>query len=271
MAVGMKATGKGDTMRALSNMFSGAFGRLTKRFPAALLMSVFFGLSILMTPPPACAKTNHVIRAMPPGQVILNISATAKRQVKKDLLVAGLDCNAMNSDPRVVQNEINTMMQKALALSKKFTGVETATGSYQVYATIDPKNKKRKWEGRQSLTLKSKDAKDLLELAGKLQQMHFTMSNLVFIIDPQTVADLQDSLMATALKRLQIRADRAAKALGKSKALLREITVQNASIPYPMAVSYDSMRLGSAKMAEPVAKAGKTTISLTVSGRAILE
>ncbi len=222
---------------------------------------------------PVIAQPETPILSLPQGQVILNISATERREVTEDLLVATLTCSSDNIDPQALQNTINTTMQKAIDLAAKVPAVHTATGSYSVYATTDSRTKERKWQGRQSLTLKSKDAQALLELAGKLQGRNLTMSGLSYTVDPQTAADVQDSLMESALKRLQARADRAARALGKSKAELREISVQGTDSPFPVTPRTDYMVMAKSarEMAAPVAKAGETTITLTVSGKALLK
>ena len=78
--------------------------------------------------------------------------------------------------------------------------------------------------------------------------------------------------MEAALIKLQKRADRAAKAMNKSTADLRNVTTQNASVPYrPTHSRAMMMESAAADMAMPVASAGDTTISLTVTAQAILK
>ncbi len=232
-------------------------------------------LSILVcTALPAAAQVEDPILTLPDGQVILNISATERREVEQDLLVATLSYVATNRDARALQNEINTAMKKAVDLARKEEKVKVNTGSYQVYEQTDPRTKEKKWRGSQSLTLKSKDADAVLELAGKLQEMKLTMNGLSYMLSPETAADIHDSLMEDALARLQRRADRAAKALNKSSAELREVNTQGGGIPYQQVRHRGAvmeMAMASDAMAAPVAEAGETTITLTVSARAILK
>lgn len=236
----------------------------------ALALLVGFSLPAI----PAMAQTEDTILSLPDGQVILSISATERREVEQDLLVASLSYNATNSDSRALQNEINTAMKKAVDLAKKSKEVKVNTGSYQVYEMHDPRTKEKKWQGAQSLTIKSKDADVVLELAGKIQEMGLNMNGLSYMLSPETAVEVQDSLMEAALKQLQNRADRAAKALDKSTAELRDVNVQGGGVPHqPMyargAMISDAME-GMA-MAAPVAEAGESTITLTVSARAILK
>lgn len=215
-----------------------------------------------------------VILRLPDEQVLLSISATEQKEVQEDLLVANLVMSVENVDSSVVQSEINSAMQKALAEVVKVPGIDSNTGSYQVYETRDPRTKEKKWQGRQTLVLKSKEAQSVLDMVGKIQGAGFTVSGLNYMLDPQTARTLQDELLEAALLRLQKRAARAAKALGKTKAELKDVTVQDENNQYPQdGPSVYRMQAASfaEKAAPPVAQAGKTTVSLTVSARALLK
>lgn len=219
------------------------------------------------------AQVEDTILSLPDGHVILSISATERRDVEQDLLVATLSYSATNISSRNLQNNINSVMQKALKEAKSVEDVKVNTGTYNVYERTEQRTKERKWHGSQNLTIKSKNSAAVLKLVGKLQDMKLNMNGLSYALSPETAVEIQDSLMEDALKQLQQRADRAAKALGKSKADLRDVNVNNGSIPHQprhyartMALSSDAM-----EMAAPVAAAGESTISLTVSARAVLK
>ena len=237
-------------------------------------VAVFSLLTLAFTKTVAAASDDPLI-SLPDGQVMINLSATERREVEQDLLVAGLSTSAIHADPQAVQNDINTVMHKAVDLAKKLPNVRTSTGSYQVYEITDSKTKEKKWRGSQTILLKSKEPQAILDLLGKLQELKMTMDGMNYQLDPKTAADRQDSLMEDALKQLQTRADRAAKALGKGSAILRDVSVQGAGLPYsvPMSSHYaqrlDSMAARPAPA--PVAEAGDTVITLTVTARAILK
>ncbi|MEM6780241.1 MAG: SIMPL domain-containing protein [Pseudomonadota bacterium] len=235
------------------------------------VFTVLLTISMLYATP-AMAQVEDPILSMPDGQVILNISATERKEVEQDLLVANLSFTITNRDPKFVQNEINKTMAKALETAKKVNTVKVNTGSYQVYETTEPRTKEKLWRGQQNLTLKSMEADDVLELAGKLQDMGLNMNGLSYMLAPKTAVEVQDNLMEAALKQLQERADRAAAALGKSKADLRDVSVQSSGIPYhPVHHARGMAMASSMEMVAPVAAAGETTIQLTVSARALLK
>lgn len=240
-------------------------------------MRILTGLILALTlvlPSPVYANTEDTILSLPDGQVILSISATERREVEQDLLVATLQYSANDREARAVQNEINKAMKEALDLIKKDDRVKVNTGTYNVHERTEQRTKERKWYGSQSVTLKSKNADAVLKLAGKLQNMKFNTSGLSYTLDPKTAVSVQDSLMEDALKQLQTRANRAAKALGKSSAELRDVNVNGGGIPHQprhYARGAMAMDMEGAAMAAPVAASGESTITLTVNARAILK
>ncbi len=211
---------------------------------------------------------------MPEGHLVMSFSATERREIEQDLLVATLSYVTTNRDARALQNEINGAMKKALDAAKKEKTVKVQTGAYQVYETNEPRTKEKLWRGSQNMTLKSKDADDLLELVGTLQDMKLTMNGLSYTLDPETAVNVKDSMMEAALIQLQKRADRAAKALGKSSAALRDVSIESGNTPYPEPQMYARgmmMQAPEMDMAAPVASAGESTITLTVSAVALLK
>ncbi|MEM8833806.1 MAG: SIMPL domain-containing protein [Pseudomonadota bacterium] len=229
--------------------------------------------SLLLIPFPAAAQMQDPILTLPDGQVILNISATERREVEQDLLVANLQYSAEGAKARDIQNEVNESMAKAVKEAKKVDEVKINTGAYNVYERTEPRTKERKWYARQTLTLKSKDSEAVLTLAGKLQDMGLKMNGLNYMLDPKTAVSVQDSLLEDAVKQMQTRADRVAKAMGKSSAEIKELNTQSA-VPYPRpmyAARGMAMAMEADAMAAPVAEAGEDTITMTVNGRVILK
>lgn len=230
--------------------------------------------SFLYAVPATAQQYQDPILTLPEGQVILNISATEQREVPQDLLVGTLSYVAQNRDSRALQNEINTIMTKALETAKGTADVKVSTGAYQVYEITDERSKETLWHGNQTITIESMKPDAVLTLAGKLQDMKLTMNGLSYTLAPKTAIEVQDSLMEAALEQLQDRANRAAKALGKTSAELRDVQVNSSGVPYqPMMQRGAMMKMEMAadSMAAPVAESGETTLSLNVSARAILK
>lgn len=224
---------------------------------------------------------------LPPGQTLVNLSATERVEVQQDLLVANLQYQAENRNARALQDEINTLMKQAVEKAKSYKDVKISTQQYYVYMYEPPvpvpmqgqpqpprKKPEKTWRGSQGLQLESKSAEDLLELAGILQDMGLTMQGLNYTISQDLLEDTQDSLLENALTKLKAKAERTAKALGKSQADLIEVNVDSGGFyppPMPMMKTMARADMAMESMAAPVAEAGSSDISLSVSARALLK
>ncbi|MBI4031884.1 MAG: SIMPL domain-containing protein [Proteobacteria bacterium] len=248
-----------------------------------LLLSVATVL-VFAAAPAAAQDGGKSVLDLPEGQALVNLSATERVTVQQDLLVATLNYEAESKNPRDLQNEINGLMKKALEKAKSYKDVKVSTQQYYVYAYEPPvpvpghlqnENIKREklWRGSQGLHLESKSADDLLELTGILQDMGLVMNGLNYTISTELLETTHESLMEAALSKLKAKAERAAKALGKSKADLIEINVDSGGQYYPPMPMMKTMAMGAemAAMDAPSAAPGESDITMTVSARALLK
>lgn len=207
------------------------------------------------------------------GQTLLNVSATERKSVTQDTLIAHLRYEATNRDAKALQDEINGVMKKALARANAVTDVKSATDSYYVYPQETKNVIGRQWRGSQSLRLESQSADKLLELTGALQEMGMVLNNLSYSLSPEKAEEVKDSLMEAALDKLRARAGNAAKALGMAHTELVEISIDTADnmAPMPVMARALSSEAAYARMEAPSAQPGETEITLTVSARALLK
>ena len=213
---------------------------------------------------------------LPSGVTLLKVSATVREEVTQDLLVATLRYEIRNRDARELQNEINAKMRDALAKAQSFLEIRAVTQQYSIYQTQVPPNRSDMiWVGSQGLELRSKQADELLKLTGELQSLGFSMQNLSYVVSPELYEATHDSLMEKALLKLQERASRAARALGKREADLAEVDVRTnqADVQSPMMHNraFAMEMAADSSMSAPVAEAGESHISLTVSASALLK
>lgn len=238
----------------------------------------FITLLLIPFSAPAIAQVEDPIFKLDQSESLLHINATEQREVDQDLLVANLRIESENADNTVVQNEVNTAMAEALELAKDYENVKAITRGYNVHKYDRNAGKRDRardmvWKAQQSVELKSKNAEQLLELAGKIQGAGFVMGGLNYTLSPEKAAEIQDEMLEAALEKLQSRAMRAAKALGKTEAELKEINTQGNYIPQPrmMRGQMEMMSVASDAMATPVASPGETTITMNVSAKALLK
>ena len=242
-------------------------------------------LALPMMGTAAVAQDGNGLSLPPEGTTLINLSATEKRTMPQDLLMASLRIEVDDkNDPAAVQKKINEAMKKALELSKKETSFKVSTGAYSVYKYENPvivnaKTGEQKsepvWRGSQTIDIESKDSTKLLEVVGKIQGLGFAMNNLAYTLSPEVAEKVRDELMVEALKKLSAKADIVAKTLGKSKADLIDVNVDTGGPVAPMYKAMmargEAMAMAADAMPAPVAEAGETDVSLTVSARALIK
>lgn len=226
--------------------------------------------SLLLSTPVAAQD----IQLLPEGQTLVTLSVTERMTVAQDTLHASLRIEAENKDSKALQNSINEAMKKAVAKSKAVKDVKTSTGHYSVYQYNKNEGGRaaKLWHGSQTINLESKDSEALLTLAGDIQEMGFAMNNLSYTLSTEKADEIRDSMMEAALTRASEKANRAAKALGKSDVDIAMVNVDansNFSSP-PMIMRARGMASDSMEMsAAPTAEAGESEVTLTVTVQAV--
>jgi len=233
-------------------------------------VSLFCSMSTgLILASPALAQSN----LLPEGQTLITLTVTERTRVGQDTLTADLRIEADDRDAAAVQNRINQAMAEALAAARAVDEVSVSTGYYGVYQyNRNPSGNRADevWRGSQNLTLESRDATALLELAGRLQAMGFVMNQLSYSLSTERADEVRDGLMEAALTRAREKADRAAAALGKSDVEIATVDIDSQSGGYAPPVMMRAMAAdASMEMAAPSADAGETEVTLTVRVQAV--
>lgn len=230
-------------------------------------------LATALMPLSAMAQEKNILD-LPSGHTLLNIAATEQVETEQDLLIANLRIEHEDEVASKVQDHINKLMAAAVSEAKKVESTEINTGYYNVHQYTQKPRQVKIWRGSQSLTLKSKNAEDLLELTGKLQDLGLLMNGLTYTLSNEKSQEIRDSLMEAALEKLSARADRAGKALNKNSYEFLEVNVDSNGFqasPRPMMMRAASMEMAMDSVAAPVAESGKTSISLSVNARVLLK
>lgn len=248
------------------------------------LTALVTGLIVLAAAPHAKAQDSNGLNLPPAGQTIINFSATETRTVPQDLLMASLRIEIDEGSAQDIQKKINEAMTKALELAKKESAFKVSTGAYSVYKYEKPIRMNKEtgeqetrpyWQGSQTINIESKDSAKLLDAVGKIQGMGFAMNNLSYAVSPDVAEKVKDELMVEALKKLTAKADIVAKTLGKTNVDLVDVNVDAGGPVMPMYKNVmaraEISMAADGGMPAPVAEAGETDISLTVSARALIK
>lgn len=241
------------------------------------LLSLTAILPLLLSPL-ASAQNQLNLGQLEAGQLVLNLSLTEQAQVDQDTLNASLQYVAQGRDRRALQEEVNRAMQAALAVAREASTVQAETSHYhvQIVQTGRPSRtdiENPVFRAQQGLQLKSEDSAALLELLGALQAEGLTLSGLYYSLSPAAHERVAGELLHSALTKLQSRASDAASVLRKGSAELVEVSMDGspnfmeARMRMPMmAMAADS----AVDFAPPAAEPGQTTVSVSVSARAVL-
>lgn len=233
--------------------------------------------------PAAMAQETIDIQKVPAGQTVLNISATERVEVQEDWLTASLRAEIENTDPVALQNEINTLMKKAVDKAKTLKDARVSTEGYYVYPfypdTKQPQSdaereQSKKWRGSQSVSISGKDAQSILNIVGELQAMGLSTSGLYYSLSTEVTESTRDSLMEAALKKIDEKAKRAGKAINKPHADLIEISIDTNTPSYGRPVMMRAMAADSMmekSVSTPVAEPGMTEVVTTVTARVLLK
>lgn len=239
------------------------------------VMTSLLSLWCLATSPLLLAQNQLSLGELQPGQLVLNLSATEQQEVAQDTLNAAVEFSAQGRNQTTLQNAVNSAIAKALAAAQAVDGINVQTGYYQVYQVQNEPGvlsaDNPVWRAQQSLQLDSLDAAALLDLVGALQAQGLTVANLWYSLSPERYEQVAAMLTTQVLQTLQQRAETAGRALGKPVAALVEVSLDgNASLPVTgeaFALARSAMDM---KITTPSAEPGDTTVSVSVSARAIL-
>lgn len=242
----------------------------------------FLTLPLLSTS--AQAQNSDGLALPPEGSTIINFSASERRTMPQDLLMASLRIEVDDkNDPTAVQKKINEAMKKALDVTKGESAFKVSTGAYSVYKYDNPIIVNRQtgeqklepvWRGSQTIDIESKNSAGLMEAVGKIQNMGFAMNNLAYTLSQDVMEKTRDELMVEALKKLQAKAKIVAQTLGKSSVELVDVNVDTGGPVMPMyktMMARGEMAMAADAAPPPVAEAGETDVTLTVSARALIK
>ena len=225
---------------------------------------------------PAQAQDLNTLLDIPKGATLINLSATERVEVEQDLLIVNLRYQAENKDATAVQDEVNSKMQAALDAAQKVRNVKIKTQQYYVHEYDRSRGKSSRkdmvWRAQQGLQIKGKKADDLLELAGKLQEMGLIMNGLNYAVSPELLEETRNNLLEDALGKLRTKAERTSAALGKKSTEFLQINVDTNSGYQPRmhrAMAMD-VSMAKAEMSTPVAEPGESQNSLPVRANALL-
>ena len=216
----------------------------------------------------AAASLAATAQTFPPPQNVLQLQTTGTVEVQQDLLQMRLTTARDGTDPAVVQSQLKTALDAALAEARKTAQPEqmdVRTGNFAIYPRNNREGRITGWNGTAELVLEGKDFSRITQAAGRIQTM--TLGGVSFGLSRDQRAKVETDAQAQAIERFKAKAGELAKAFGFAGYGLREISV-NASDPgfQPrMRMMAADAKVSSAESAVPV-EPGRSAVTVTVSG-----
>ncbi|MGP5069624.1 SIMPL domain-containing protein [Psychrobacter faecalis] len=205
--------------------------------------------------------------AEPTGYDQLTFQTEVKEEVQNDEVRATMYKKAQASDAKTLATTLNTSINNAMKIAKRYPSVTVNTGQQRTYPRYDKNDKIIGWTGQASIDLKSTDFVATSQLIADLQQT-LVMENLNFGVSDAKKDALEQKLMTDASRAFQQQAKNLTRAWDARgyRVVNVNLNTNNNNYPRPMY----SMRAESAAMDSAVPsqnfESGNSTISVTANG-----
>lgn len=211
----------------------------------------------------------HAQPLLPPPQNVVTLSAQASTEVTRDFVSIALAATREGAEAASVQAQLRQLLDAALAEARKAVKpgqVDVRTGSFSVYPRYAPKGGISGWQGSAELIVEGKDVAGVGVLAGRLSSLAVTRVSQG--LSREAREQVEGEVAAQAIARFRARAEAYAKQFGFAAFTIREVNVSGGDMaggPVPM-VRMNAMAAGGAADAPQPIEAGRTTVTVTVSG-----
>lgn len=203
----------------------------------------------------------------PQPQNVVQLSADGQVEVAQDLLSMTLSSTKEGADPAVVQTQLKTALDAALAEARKNASpgaLDVRTGSFGLYPRYSKEGKIASWQGTAELVLEGRDFPRITTTAGRIGTM--TLSRTGFGLSREQRAKVEGDAQSQAIERFKAKATDLSRSFGFKGYTLREVSVNTSDsspMPRPRMMAMEAKAADSAPV--PV-EAGKSTVTVNVSG-----
>lgn len=196
----------------------------------------------------------------------LTFQSEVKEEVHNDEVRASLYKKAQATDSKTLATTLNTTINNAMRIAKRYPSVTVSTGQQTTYPRYDKNDKIIGWTGQANIDLKSTDFAATSQLIADLQET-LVMDNLTFGVSDTKKNTLEQKLMTEASRAFQQQAKNLARAWDARSYRVVNVNLNTGSnYPRPM---YGAMAMKS-ESADAVPRqsfeSGNSTISVTANG-----
>ena len=203
-----------------------------------------------------------------PAATVLNLSASAQREIANDQMIATLYVQDRQPQPGALANHLNQLINRAQSDARGYKNVEVSSGSYNSWPAYNKSGKIDGWQGRAELKLKSRDMAQGSELIAKLQG-YMLLEGVQFVVSDDARRAAEKAMIPEAIAALMEQAQIAAKALGKNTLNMHQLTIGNQSPPpVPLLMRSKTLAMtADAEVAPAEWQPGRSQLQLQVNGQ----
>jgi predicted secreted protein len=215
----------------------------------------------------ALLATAATAQVLPPPQNVLQLQATGTVEVQQDLLQMSLSAARDGTDPAVVQSQLRSALEAALAEAKKTAQpgqMDVRTGNFAIYPRNNRDGRIGGWTGSAELVLEGRDFPRITQAAARIQTM--TLNGVSFGLSREQRARVEGEAQAQAIARFQSRATELAKAFGFGGYALREVAVNTNEPGFMPRVRMMAADAKTASAEAVPVEPGRSAVTVTVSG-----
>lgn len=196
----------------------------------------------------------------------ISFNTQIEKTLANDELQATLSKTAQATDVKTLANTLNTAMNYATTMAKKYPNVKVATGRQHTYPRYNSAGKIIGHTGEASINITSQDFAQASELIAELQES-MSIDSLEFGVSDATKKAHKKAIMSEAIAEFKDEASFISKQFGASDYKLVKVELNHASITShyerPVAMMAEA---SSRKVAEQSFEAGDSRISYQIAG-----
>lgn len=200
----------------------------------------------------------------------VDFTVSVQEEVTNDEITVTMAVEKDGPKPSVLADEINAVMQAAIAAADKIEDVRVKTGNYSIRPVYTRDKRLDHWSGSQTLVLNSTNSAAMAGLVQTLQQTMQVKSTRYSVSREQRDA-VQETMISVALAKFHKRAALISDGLGFQKYRLVNVNITTPT-NRPTPVYAMAMEAAAApRSAPPALEGGWSEISVIVSGTIEME
>lgn len=207
-----------------------------------------------------------IAQAEPTGYDQISFTSEVKSEIANDEVQATMSKKVQAKDAKKLAVELNTAMNSAMQVAKKYPSVTVTTGQNSTYPSYNDNGKINGWNGQASINIKSTDLESTSQLIAELQE-DLVLGNLSFAVSEAKQDEIEKQMLADASKQFQQQAQTLTTAWGASSYRVINVQLNTGSNYYaPVMARGYAMSASAEAVPNQDFESGNSTITVSANG-----